>query len=86
MWVARTRQLHASHISVFDRIWSNLPFLRPIATITGDSLKDYGIDSDGRVPFMPHHCHGCQLMASSAVVAVQEGGCMTCSGHAATRT
>ena len=55
MWSARTRQLHASHISMFDRIWSNLPFLRPIATITGDSLKDYGIDSDGRVLFMPHH-------------------------------
>ncbi|KAJ5129809.1 uncharacterized protein N7515_005848 [Penicillium bovifimosum] len=38
MWAARTRQLHASHVSVGDRLWSNLPYLRPLVTITGDSL------------------------------------------------
>lgn len=37
-WAARTRQLHASHVSVGDRLWSNLPYLRPLVTITGDSL------------------------------------------------
>lgn len=38
MWAARTRQIHASHVSVGDRLWSNLPYLRPLVTITGDSL------------------------------------------------
>ncbi|KAJ6152102.1 hypothetical protein N7497_006421 [Penicillium chrysogenum] len=31
-------QIHASHVSVGDRLWSNLPYLRPLVTITGDSL------------------------------------------------
>jgi uncharacterized protein YcgI (DUF1989 family) len=47
LWAARTRQLQAAHVSVFDRLWSTLPYLRPIATITSDSLKDYGIDEFG---------------------------------------
>jgi uncharacterized protein YcgI (DUF1989 family) len=47
LWASRTRQLQAAHVSVFDRLWSTLPFLRPIATITSDSLKDYGIDEFG---------------------------------------
>jgi uncharacterized protein YcgI (DUF1989 family) len=47
MWATRTRQLQKSHISTFDRIWSNLPYLRPIVTILGDTLSDYGIDQDG---------------------------------------
>jgi len=47
MWASRTRQLQAAHVSVFDRIWSNLPFLRPLATITADSLAGYGIDEHG---------------------------------------
>lgn len=38
MWAARTRQIHASHVSVGDRLWSNLPYLRPLVTIIGDSL------------------------------------------------
>jgi uncharacterized protein len=46
-WASRTRQLHAAHVSEFDRLWSVLPFLRPLATIVADTLKDYGIDSDG---------------------------------------
>jgi len=46
MYTGKTRQIHSSHLSVYDRVWSNLPYLRPLATITGDSLK-YGIDSDG---------------------------------------
>jgi uncharacterized protein YcgI (DUF1989 family) len=46
-WAARTRQLQAAHVTTFDRLWSNLPFLRPLATITADSLEDYGVDGDG---------------------------------------
>ncbi|KAL4791527.1 hypothetical protein BDV19DRAFT_370318 [Aspergillus venezuelensis] len=38
LWAARTRQIHASHVSIGDRLWSNLPYLRPLVTITGDSL------------------------------------------------
>lgn len=43
----KTRQLHATHLTVYHRLWSNLPYLRPMATIVGDSLKNYGIDEDG---------------------------------------
>lgn len=47
LWAARTRQLQAAHVSTFDRLWSTLPFLRPLATITADTLADYGQDADG---------------------------------------
>lgn len=47
MWASRTRQLQAAHVSIHDRLWSTLPFLRPMATITDDTLADYGIDGDG---------------------------------------
>jgi uncharacterized protein len=47
MWASRTRQLQRAHISVHDRIWSNLPFLRPLVTVTDDSLAGYGEDSQG---------------------------------------
>ena len=46
MFTGKTRQIHSSHLSVSDRIWSNLPYIRPLATITDDSLQ-YGIDGDG---------------------------------------
>ena len=49
-WAARTRQLHQSHVSTFDRLWSCLPFLRPMVTIVADTLggKDgYGVDRWG---------------------------------------
>jgi uncharacterized protein YcgI (DUF1989 family) len=45
-WAARTRQLHRAHVTTCDRLWSTLPFLRPMATIIGDTI-DYGIDADG---------------------------------------
>jgi uncharacterized protein YcgI (DUF1989 family) len=45
-WAARTKQLHHAHMQVFDRFWSCLPYLRPIATVVGDSIN-YGIDEDG---------------------------------------
>jgi len=43
----KTRQLHSSHLKVYDRLWSCFPYLRPMATFVFDSLKDYGIDEDG---------------------------------------
>lgn len=47
MWASRTRQLQAAHVSVLDRLWSTLPYLRPMVTITADSLADYGRDDEG---------------------------------------
>jgi uncharacterized protein YcgI (DUF1989 family) len=47
LWASRTRQLQAAHVTVFDRLWSTLPYLRPMATITSDSLAGYGIDDYG---------------------------------------
>lgn len=46
-WAARTRQLQAAHVTRFDRLWSTLPYLRPLVTITGDTLESYGVDSEG---------------------------------------
>ena len=43
----KTRQLHATHVSTGDRLWSSLPGLRPMATITHDTLDWYGWDADG---------------------------------------
>jgi uncharacterized protein YcgI (DUF1989 family) len=47
MWASRTRQLQQAHVSTFDRLWSTLPFLRPMVTIIDDSLADYGVDEHG---------------------------------------
>lgn len=41
-WAARTRQLQRSHVSVGDRLWSCLPFLRPMCTIVADTLQGFG--------------------------------------------
>ncbi|KAF9775672.1 hypothetical protein IL306_006223 [Fusarium sp. DS 682] len=46
-WASRTKQLHASHVSTYDRLWSNLPYMRPLATIITDSLDWYGTDEHG---------------------------------------
>jgi len=43
----KTRALHATHVGVGDRLWSTLPYLRPMATITYDTLGWYGWDADG---------------------------------------
>ena len=43
----KTRQLHATHLTTGDRLWSNLPNLRPLATITHNTLDWYGWDEDG---------------------------------------
>ncbi len=43
----KTRALHATHVSTGNRLWSSLPSLRPMATITYDTLGWYGWDEDG---------------------------------------
>ena len=43
----KTRAIHATHVSTGDRLWSTLPYLRPMATITHDTLDWYGWDADG---------------------------------------
>ena len=43
----KTRAMHGTHVSTGDRMWSCLPYLRALATITDDSLDWYGYDADG---------------------------------------
>ncbi len=43
----KTRALHGTHVTTGDRLWSNLPHLRPMATVTHDTLGWYGIDQFG---------------------------------------
>jgi uncharacterized protein YcgI (DUF1989 family) len=45
-WAARTRQLYRTHVTTYDRLWSCLPYLRPMLTITNDTIH-YGFDEDG---------------------------------------
>jgi uncharacterized protein YcgI (DUF1989 family) len=42
-WAARTRQLQGSHMVEGDRLWSNLPFMRPLCGI----IKDGCLLQDG---------------------------------------
>ncbi|MGV7217503.1 urea carboxylase-associated family protein [Bradyrhizobium sp. UFLA05-112] len=43
----KTRALHATHVGAGDRLWSTMPHLRPMATISHDTLGWYGFDADG---------------------------------------
>ena len=43
----KTRALHGTHLSTGDRLWSSFPFMRPLATITHDTLDWSGWDDDG---------------------------------------
>lgn len=43
----KTRALHGTHVSVGDRLWSNLPYMRPMATTIEDTLAWYGADEFG---------------------------------------
>ncbi|EUC28084.1 hypothetical protein COCCADRAFT_110084, partial [Bipolaris zeicola 26-R-13] len=49
-WAARTRQLQSSHVGVGDRLWSCLPFLRPLCGVVDEScgLGERGDGVDGR--------------------------------------
>jgi uncharacterized protein YcgI (DUF1989 family) len=43
----KTRALHGTHLSTSDQMWSGFPYMRPMATITYDTLDWYGFDADG---------------------------------------
>ncbi|MCZ0811517.1 MAG: urea carboxylase-associated family protein [Pseudomonadota bacterium] len=43
----KTRALHGTHLTTGERMWSGFPYLRPMATITTDTLDWYGIDGFG---------------------------------------
>ncbi len=43
----KTRALNATHLTTGHALWSTLPHLRKMATITHDSLGWYGFDQDG---------------------------------------
>ena len=43
----KTRALHGTHLSTKDQMWSSFPYLRPLVTITYDTLDWYGFDQDG---------------------------------------
>jgi uncharacterized protein YcgI (DUF1989 family) len=45
-YASKTRQIHATHLTTGDRLWSNMPYLRPLATIVHDTIA-YGFDDDG---------------------------------------
>ena len=44
----KTRALHATHLRTGDRLWSSFPKLRPMTTITHDTLDWYGWDEEWR--------------------------------------
>jgi len=46
-YAGKTRALYGTHLSTGDRMWSNFPAMRPMATITNDTLDWYGWDNDG---------------------------------------
>ncbi len=43
----KTRALHGTHLSTGDRMWSSFPSMRPMATVTADTLDWYGFDKFG---------------------------------------
>ncbi len=43
----KSRALHGTHLDLGERMWSCLPYLRPMATITTDTLGWYGMDQHG---------------------------------------
>ena len=43
----KTRAMHGTHVTIGHQLWSRLPYLRAMATITHDSLSWYGFDQDG---------------------------------------
>ncbi|QIE46483.1 DUF1989 domain-containing protein [Pseudohalocynthiibacter aestuariivivens] len=43
----KSRALHGTHLTTGERMWSCFPHLRPMATITSDTLDWYGMDTFG---------------------------------------
>ena len=46
-YTGKTRALHGTHLSTGDRMWSSMPYIRPMATISHDTLDWYGFDEFG---------------------------------------
>ena len=46
-YTGKTRALHGTHLTTSHRMWSSLPYLRPMATIIEDTLDWYGFDEYG---------------------------------------
>lgn len=46
-YTGKTRALHGTHLSTGDKMWSSFPYMRPMATITHDTLDWYGFDEFG---------------------------------------
>ena len=46
-YASKTRQLQATHLTTGDRLWSGFPHMRPMATITHDTLEWYQTDDYG---------------------------------------
>ncbi len=46
-YTGKTRALHGTHLTTGQQMWSAFPHLRPMATITHDTLGWYGIDRYG---------------------------------------
>jgi uncharacterized protein YcgI (DUF1989 family) len=47
LYTGKTRALNGTHVGLGDQLFSNFPYLRPIATITHDTLDWYGFDTFG---------------------------------------
>ncbi len=43
----KTRALHGTHVGIGDQLWSSFPHMRPLATITDDTLDWYQWDEFG---------------------------------------
>ena len=46
-YTGKTRALHGTHLSTGDRMWSSMPYIRSLATISYDTLDWYGFDEFG---------------------------------------
>ena len=46
-YTGKTRALHGTHLTTGHQMWSSFPHLRPMATLTHDTLGWYGIDPYG---------------------------------------
>lgn len=47
LYTGKTRALTGTHVGLGDQLYSSFPFLRPMATITHDTLDWYGFDAFG---------------------------------------
>ena len=47
LYAGKTRALNGTHVGLGDQLFSSFPYMRPIATITHDTLDWYGFDAFG---------------------------------------